>query len=154
MVTGTLEGATLRKVRRVLLLMLVAGMTGVATELLFQDHDEGTTQLIPLALIAAAFVTLAWHKFRPSPAAVRAVQLVMTCLVIAGPLGIYYHYGANAEFQREMDPSVTGLALFWKVMAAKTPPAIAPGSVSHLGLLGLVYTYRHPALVSRQDRTP
>jgi len=29
-------------------------------------------------------------------------------------------------------------------MTAKTPPALAPGAMIQLGLLGLVYTYRHP----------
>ena len=38
------------------------------------------------------------------------------------------------------------MALFWKAMAAKTPPALAPGAMTQLGLLGLAYAFRHPAL--------
>lgn len=156
MVTGTLEGATLRTVRRVLLLILLLGLAGIATELLLLNHDEEATQIIPLGLIAAALVAVAWHGLLPGTASVRVIQIVMACLVVAGPLGMYYHYGANAEFQREIDPSIGGLALFWKVMAAKAPPALAPGSMSQLGLLGLAYAYRHPALArgssGRQER--
>ncbi len=128
-----------------LLWIVLIGLTGVGTELLFLNHDEEFTQIIPLGLIAAAYAVIAWHGLRPGTASVCAMQFVMGCLVLAGPLGMYFHYAANAEFQREIDPSMSGLALFWKVMAAKTPPALAPGSMSHLGLLGLVYAYIHPA---------
>jgi hypothetical protein len=58
---------------------------------------------------------------------------------------MYFHYIANVEFQREVDPSIGGTALFWKAMGAKTPPALAPGSMLQLGLIGLAYAYRHPA---------
>jgi hypothetical protein len=37
--------------------------------------------------------------------------------------------------------------LFVKVVTAKAPPALAPGVMVQLGLLGLVYTYKHPALM-------
>ena len=70
----------------------------------------------------------------------------MALFVLTGVLGIGFHYAANVEFQREMDPSIHGMALFWKAMAAKTPPALAPGSMTQLGLLGLAYAFRHPAL--------
>jgi len=32
------------------------------------------------------------------------------------------------------------------VVEATAPPALSPGLLVQLGLLGLVYTYRHPAL--------
>lgn len=144
----------MRTVRRVLLLLLLLGLAGVATELLLLNHDEGVMQIIPLGLIAAASIAVAWHGLRPGLGSVRAIQIVMAAMVVAGPLGMYYHYGANAEFQREMDPSIRGLALFWKVLAAKTPPALAPGSMSHLGLLGLAYAYRHPALARGSSGRP
>ena len=31
-------------------------------------------------------------------------------------------------------------------MTAKAPPALAPAGMIQMGLLGLLYTYRHPAL--------
>jgi hypothetical protein len=73
----------------------------------------------------------------------------MVLFVVAGALGVYYHYVANVDFQREVDPSVQGMALFWKAMSAKTPPALAPGAMAQLGLIGLAYTFRHPAGRSR-----
>ena len=54
------------------------------------------------------------------------------------------HYESNSEFQREMDPSLTGWPLLVKVMQAKAPPALAPASMMQIGLLGLLYAYRTP----------
>jgi hypothetical protein len=38
-----------------------------------------------------------------------------------------------------------GMDLFSKVMTGAAP-ALAPGAMVQLGLLGLIYTFRHPAL--------
>jgi hypothetical protein len=120
-------------------------MAGVATELMFLKHDEEPLQLIPLVLIAAAFAAVAWHTVRPGPASIRALRITMGLFILSGLLGVYFHFGANVQFQREVDPSIAGTALFWKAMAAKTPPALAPGSMAQLGLIGLAYVYRQRA---------
>ena len=54
------------------------------------------------------------------------------------------HYRANMEFKLEMDPSLSGLALFSSVVRAKAPPAMAPATLVLLGLLGLAAAYRRP----------
>jgi hypothetical protein len=136
---------TLALIRRILLGILLIGLAGTGTELLFMEHDEEATQLIPLVLIAVAFTSIAWHAGHQGWASLRLLQVTMTLFVLAGPLGMYLHYTANVEFQREVDPSVAGRALFWKAIAAKTPPALAPGSMTQLGLIGLVYAYRYPS---------
>ena len=71
----------------------------------------------------------------------------MTLFVFAGPIGMGLHYGANSEFEREMDPSLNGYRLFTVSLSGATP-LLAPGSMVQLGLIGLVYTYRHPRLAS------
>ena len=58
------------------------------------------------------------------------------------------HYGGSREFQTEMDPALSGWVLFVKVMRAKAPPTLAPAAMVQAGLFGLLYTWRHPALVS------
>ena len=73
---------------------------------------------------------------------VRVLRGVMLVFLVAGVAGVYYHYRANVEFQRESDPSLAGRELLWSVLRAKVPPALAPGVMVQLGLLGLVYTYR------------
>jgi hypothetical protein len=77
---------------------------------------------------------------------VRTLQIAMVLLIVGGALGVVMHYQGNVEFQREVDPTLHGWPLFAKAIRAKAPPALAPGSMAQLGLLGLVYTYRHPAL--------
>lgn len=49
------------------------------------------------------------------------------------------HLKANMEFQREMDPSAPDRVLLVKAVRAKAPPALAPGAMVMLGLLGLLY---------------
>jgi hypothetical protein len=145
--TGRLdEAATLTRIRRILLFVLLLGLLGTGTELLFQRHFEDPSQLIPLVLIAIALSATFWHLLRRGAGGLRVLQITMVLFIAAGVLGMYLHYGANVEFQREVDPSLGGLSLFWKAMAAKTPPALAPGSMAQLGLIGLAYTYRHPAI--------
>jgi hypothetical protein len=130
--------------RRILLGILFVGLAGLAIELLLLKHDEEATQLIPLALIALGFAVMAWHAVQESVASVMAVQITMVLFIAAGLLGVYLHYQANVEFQREVDPSIAGRALLWKAMTARTPPALAPGSMVQLGLIGLAYAFRYP----------
>lgn len=159
--TGSFEqDGALAGVRRLLLLILLLGMAGTATELLFLKHVEAPTQLIPLILLGVGFGVTVWHAVQRGPGSLMALQLVMVLFVATGLLGMYLHFGANVEFQREMDRSIGGMALFWKAMAAKTPPALAPGSMSQLGLIGLAYSYGRPAFMrasargtSRSDKT-
>ena len=123
-------------------------------ELLFLQHDEEATQLIPLVLIAIALVTIAWHAAQGGRASLGMLQVTMVLFIAAGLLGMYLHYRANLAFQREVDPSIAGRALFWKAMMAKTPPALAPGSMLQLGLIGLAYAYAsgYPFRQRRSDK--
>ena len=144
--------ATLAAIRRILLAILLIGLAGMATELIVLEHDEEATQLIPLVLIGLAFIAIAWHATRQSTASLAAFQITMVLIIAAGFLGVYLHYQANVEFQLEVDPSIAGRALFWKAIAAKTPPPLAPGSMAQLGLIGLAYSFRYP--VRQRDRVP
>ena len=148
--------ATVLVIRRILLGILLIGLVGMGTELLFLKHDEEATQLIPLVLIALAFVSIAWHAAQGSSASLAMLQVTMVLFVAAGPLGMYLHYRANVAFQREVDPSIAGQALFLKAITAKTPPALAPGSMSQLGLIGLAYTYAYGTAFRqrRPDKPP
>lgn len=151
--TGSFEeAATLTRIRSILLFVLLIGMLGTGTELLFQQHFEEPSQLIPLVLIAVALGATLWHVLRRGPGSLLVLQITMVFFIAAGVLGMYLHYGANVAFQREVDPALVGLDLFWKAMAAKAPPALAPGSMAQLGLIGLVYSYRHPAIAGASGR--
>jgi hypothetical protein len=134
--------------RRVLLGILLLGVIGISIELLLLNHIEDASQWIPLALCVATLVSSAVVVAKPTPATVRLFQLVMLLMIVSGAVGIYLHYAATSEFQLEMDPTLTGLALFKKAIVAKAPPALAPGAMTQLGLIGLAYTFRHPMLGS------
>ena len=136
--------------RRILLAILLLGVIGISAELLLLNHIEDASQWIPLGLCAVTVVLIVAVAFAPSTATVRVFQLVMVLLIISGALGIYLHYGATTAFQLEMDPTLKGFALFKKAILAKAPPALAPGAMTQLGLIGLAYTFGHPALGTRR----
>lgn len=131
--------------RRFLLLILVLGMVGTAAELVLLQHYEDWWQTVPLALIGLALIVLVWHGLSRGPASVRALQALMTLFVFSGAIGMGLHHTANAEFERESDPSLAGFRLFTEALSGATP-ALAPGTMVQFGLLGLLYTYRHPRL--------
>lgn len=140
------ESATLRNIRRLLLLVVAGGVLAMAVDLLLIGHYEDTNQAIPLVVAGATVASLGWVAIRPGVAALRMLQFVMLCLIGTGLIGITLHFQANAEFQHEIDPAISARDLFWKVTKSAAPPALAPGIMAQLGLLGLVYTYKHPAL--------
>ena len=143
------ESPTLRNIRRFLALLVTGGILAMAVDLVLIGHYEDSNQLIPLAVAVAGVATLGWAALLPGVVAMRAVQFVMLCFIGTGLVGITLHVQANAEFQREIDPAISARDLLWKVTEATAPPALSPGFMVQLGLLGLVYTYRHPALRRR-----
>jgi hypothetical protein len=136
----------LTTMRRMLLGVLVLGLIGSGVDLLFLSHYEDVWQVVPLALIGLALAILLWHAAARNAASVHALRATMVLTIASAGIGIALHSQANAEFQLDIDPSASGPALWMKVLRAKAPPALAPGVMAHLGLLGLAYTYRHPAL--------
>ena len=135
--------------REMMLGLLALEMAGVTTELLFLQHFEDPWQMAPLAIIAVALAAISWHIIDRGAASIRVLQVTMALAILSAAFGLVFHYSANAEFQLDIDPSLGGAALLFKVLRAKAPPALAPGIMAHIGLLGLAYTYRHPALRSR-----
>jgi hypothetical protein len=134
--------------RGLMLALVTFGLLGLATELTFLEHYEEPSMAIPFAAIVAALGAVAWLAFSPSVAAIRVTRIVMALFVAVGALGVVLHYQGSLEFQVDMDPTATASQLFWKVMHMKAPPTLAPGAMVQLGLLGLLITYRHPALTA------
>lgn len=132
--------------RRILLAILMLGIAGISLELWLLAHTEDIYQLIPLLLAALAVIGIVTVGLRPSSGTIRLFQAVMLLFLVSGLAGMYLHFEVNMEFQREMDPALTGMALYRKAILAKTPPALAPGAMIQLGLIGLAYTFRHPAI--------
>ena len=134
--------ATLGLLRRLLAAILLLGMSGTLVELLLLRHFGDRVQLIPLGLLGLGVLAVAWHAWTRSRASATVVRILMALFVAAGFAGVYYHFAANVEFQKETDPTLAGRALIWKALEATVPPALAPGVMLQLGLIGLTYTYR------------
>lgn len=132
--------------RSILLGIFLVGVGGITAELWLLGHYEDLDQFIPIGLGALGVITVAAAAFKPTRITVRLLQAVMLLFVVSGLVGVWFHYQATTEFQLEMDPSLRGWALFRKAIVAKAPPALAPGAMIQLGLIGLAYSFRHPAL--------
>jgi hypothetical protein len=132
--------------RTLLLVTLVLGLAGTETELLLLGHFEDAWQLVPVILIGIAVVSLVVYGFFRSGRSVRNVQVTMLLFVVAGLVGTWLHYQSNAQFELEIAPDM----LFWplfKAAMAGSMPVLAPGAMIQLGLIGLAWSFRHPALL-------
>ena len=148
------------RIRIFLLLILALGLAGTLAELIIAEHTEDPWQWTPLVLIALAMAVMAWHaatgawrgashtRSKGSAASVRALQALMVLFVASGFVGTGLHIKGKMEFKKETDPSLSGFKLFAESLSSKVPPALAPGVMIQLGLLGLAYAGRHPALGS------
>jgi hypothetical protein len=143
------EAAATRALRHFLLAAFAAGSAGTGIELLLLEHFEEWRQLLPLAAIGAAIVVLAWHAVDRGPLSVRVLQGLMLIFALIGLLGLVFHYRGNAEFELEMYPSLAGFELVAKALTGATP-ALAPGAMILLALVGLGYTFNHPRLNAKR----
>jgi len=131
--------------RQLVLALVFVGIVGLEVELALLRHAESFSQWIPHIVLLIGLVGTVLVYLRPAHATLRVFQTLMWMFVVIGLLGVFFHLKGNVEFALERDPSLGGARLIWKVLHGATP-ALAPGALSQLGLLGLVYAYRHPAL--------
>ena len=129
--------------------LIAFGLVGLATELILLEHYEEPAMVVPLVAIVLALGAVSFLGLKPGVAAVRVMRLVMSLFAAAGLVGVVLHYQGSLEFQVDMDPTASAWQLFWKVMHMKAPPTLAPGAMVQMGLLGLLVTYRHPALTEK-----
>jgi len=113
--------------------------------LLLLKHTDGVWQLVPVVLIAMALVVLAFYAIAKNAGSIRALRLVMALFVVSGAVGAIQHFRGNVGYERDSNPSLSGLELYKSAMMGSTP-ALAPGAMIQLGLIGLLFTYRHPSL--------
>ena len=128
------------RLQRGLLAVLFIGLVGTAVELVLLEHYEDPWQLVPLTLIAVALVTAVWYTRTRTTGSRSALQITMALFVAAGLVGVVLHLQGAAEFQLEIDPTMDRWTLLTKALRAKAPPALAPGLMIQLGLIGFVLT--------------
>jgi hypothetical protein len=137
-------------IRAVVLGIFLLGIGGITLELILLEHVDDFWQWTPFVLVGIATLVLLWYAASREALAIQAFRAVMVLFIAGGALGIYLHYEGNVEFEREMSPDVVGWALFREAIFGATP-ALAPGVMVQLGLLGLAFTIRHPALLARPE---
>ena len=140
-----------RSLRPLLLAVVLIGLVGLQIELALLKHAESLQQWIPHVALMIGLLATAGVYFRPSPATVRLFRAIMLAFLAVGALGVLLHLKGNVEFALERDPSLSGLGLIWKALRGATP-ALAPGAMAQLGLLGLLYTYQHPAVAGHSTQ--
>lgn len=123
---------TLRNIRRGILALVAIGTTGMCVELIVLEHYGSGDQLIPLVLGGIGLLTMCWVAVAPSLAGLRCLQLVMLLYAGTGIVGMTLHAEAGVT-RRLQDGEDTPV-----------PPLLSPAVLVHLGLLGLLYAYRHP----------
>lgn len=132
-------------IRRAVLAIYLLGTVGILGELFLLPHTEDAVQWVPIVLLGLSLLVLGVHAIAPSRVTVRAFQGLMVLFVASGLLGLVLHYRGNVEFELEMQPGSSGWPLFWKAITGATP-ALAPGTMVQFGLLGLLFSYKHPKL--------
>lgn len=130
--------------RRLLLFTLIVSVVGTLTELLLLEHFEDAWQWAPVALLAGALLTLGWFALERGATSLNVLRGLMVLCIASGLVGLILHYKGNVEFELEMYPDLAGWKLFKDSMMGATP-ALAPGAMVQIGLVGLAWTFRHPA---------
>jgi hypothetical protein len=129
------------RLRLWLLGILIIGLLGTVVELVLLKHYEKPLQWVPLLLIAAGFVIIAWRLLHPDAASLTVMKVVWGLFVVSGFLGVLAHFNGSAAFQRELDPNIGFASLLDKVLHAQAPPLLAPGMMLQMGLIGLAYVF-------------
>lgn len=130
----------LASLRRALALTLAGAMSGIALELLLLEHVADVWQFVPFGAMAMSLVALVRDGAKRSARSLRGVVVTSVVMGLTGPLGVYLHYRGNVEFELEMSPGASGLALFREAVTGATP-VLAPGTMTLLGVVGLLYAY-------------
>ena len=128
---GRLESEPLKSLRRGMLGLVALGTAGVCAELVVLEHYTDWNQLIPLVVAGFGLLAALWIALAPGLAALRVWQFAMLLFVGTGITGVTMHVDVVSE--------------------TVDPPLLAPGLFVQLGLLGLLYTFRHPAVGDTQD---
>jgi hypothetical protein len=130
------------------------GVAGLLIELAFLRHWSTIGALVVWpTLVAAALAVVALAR-RPAPGRVRVVRWLALAVVVVGVVGMVLHVNENliaGPLDRNYASTWDSLSLLEQLLLAVTggvgpAPALAPGSMSELGLAIALATVRHPAL--------
>lgn len=136
---------TIELIRVGLLAILFIAFVGAGIELLLLKHTEEFWQLVPLVLLATGAAIIGWIALAKTRLAVISLRALMMLFIVSGAIGLVQHFRGNLRDASESNPSFAGIELYREAIMGATP-ALAPGTMIQFGLLGLVFTFRHPTL--------
>jgi hypothetical protein len=131
--------------RHLLLALVAFTAAGLVPELVLLKHYDSAWQIVPLVVLVLTLASsvLVWR--RPTARTLNAFRVTMALCLLAGLAGVVLHAKGNLDWALERDDTLHGWSLIWKILRGATP-LLAPGAMAQLGLLGLVFAYRHPAV--------
>jgi uncharacterized protein YneF (UPF0154 family) len=138
--TGDLEF----QLRRLILVLLTFGLLSTLVDLFGLGHHEESWQIVPIVFLATALLVIVWHVIAGGPNSLLVFRMLMPLFLLVGLIGVVQHARGSMEFQLETNPALSGWPLIRKILNSKAPPVMAPGIMVQLGLLGIIYGYRHP----------
>jgi hypothetical protein len=139
---------SLATLRTLLLVVVGAGILGIGGDLILMRHWASIEAWPPLILLAVSLPLLFKMGFHPTRRSVRAFQAVMALFVVVGAIGVWLHWRRNVLVETSIDPTLHGWTFLWRTLFGRVP-ILAPGALVHMGLVGLLATFRHPATRER-----
>ena len=139
-------------IRQGLLLIFVLGSIGLGAELALLEHFQEWRQQVPLVLLVTGLVLVPVFLGCKGAFVLRLFQLAMLADVLAGFVGVWFHFDATLDFEVEMYSKLSGWDLLSRA-AHGALPVLAPGALVQLGLIGFLYSHRHPALGAGRPET-
>lgn len=127
-------------------LLALMAMTGIGTslELLLTNHMESPPQLVPFVVMGIGLAVAVAVAVAPSKRTIGVMRVVAVLLVLAGAFGVFEHLEHNYAFEAEIRPTEGAADLIVHAIFGANP-ALAPGAVALMGLLGALATWRHPS---------
>ena|SRR5215467_14425845 len=143
--TAPVKTEAVKTIRLILLITVVSGMIGLEAELFLLGHIKPLLQLVPVLLIAFGLGAIAWHRISPGSRTMKLFQATMALCIASGFIGIVVHLAFSASEATKKDKTLHGITLFRVALTGVAPP-FAPAAMIQIGLVGLAYAFRHPAL--------
>ena len=141
MKTTPLEQPTAQTLRRFALALCLLGVVTTPIELVLMQHYNTKDQIMPFVFLGLAAIGVAAAWFRPNAKVLRGVRVLMVLVVLGSGIGVFEHLKANYRDATRggVVPNLIELVL------TGVAPLLAPGILAQVGLLGLAFTYKHPA---------
>jgi hypothetical protein len=138
---ATFEHPTAQTLRRFALALCVLGVVTTPIELVLMHHYNDKDQIMPFVFLGLAAVGVVAAWFRPSARVLRGVRVLMVLVVFGSGIGVFEHLKANYRDATRGGASSNLIEMLLTGFA----PLLAPGILAQVGLLGLAFTYKHPA---------